>query len=263
MVTARHGLGRLGPALAAGVIAAVCASAAQAGSTTYDIGILLYQPHPFADGTAHPAPVPAMQLRQPTRMPTTSAPPRQAASPTVAQRRPPVMAQPSGEVVPLHERRDRGWGILSEVRVGALVHDQGPFTSNEEDGYDGNLELLFVSPHFLEAIWSPRPHLGVSVNSDGDTSQAYFGLTWEWSFAGSWFAGFSFGGAVHDGETTTNKTDRKELGCHLLFRESVEGGYRFGGRHSVSLFLDHISNAKLCDANEGLENWGLRYGYSF
>lgn len=150
-----------------------------------------------------------------------------------------------------------------EIRLGALVHDEGPFSRNEEDGFDINLEVLFPSPELLSVIWSPRPHLGVTVNSNRNTSQAYFGLTWEWDFWKSWFAGFSFGGSVHDGETETNKLGRKELGCRLLFRESVELGYRLNRNHGVSLFLDHISNAKLCTKNEGLENFGLRYGYRF
>jgi lipid A 3-O-deacylase len=151
----------------------------------------------------------------------------------------------------------------AEVRLGGLIHDEGPFSRNEEDGFDINLEILFPSPRLLEIIWSPRPHIGVTFNTEGDTSQAYFGLSWEWEFWGNWFAGFSWGGAVHDGELLTNKIDRKELGCRLLFRESVEFGYRVAGRHGISLFLDHISNANICDANEGLENFGVRYGYRF
>ena len=152
---------------------------------------------------------------------------------------------------------------VSEIRFGAFVHDEGAFTRNEEEGFDGNLEFLFVSPDFLKFIWEPRPHLGATINSKGDTSQAYMGLSWEWSFFGSWFGGFSLGGAVHDGKLSTNRIDRKELGCRVLFRESVEVGYRFGGRHGISGYLDHISNAKLCNRNEGLEDFGIRYGYKF
>ena len=177
-----------------------------------------------------------------------------AAAPAVAQG---VAPKPSPEA------REGSLGILSEIRIGLLAHDRGPFSRNEEDGIDGNFELLFASPAVLDVIWSPRPHIGFSINSEGNTSQLYAGLSWDWSFAGNWFAGFSLGGAVHDGETRTAEPDRKELGCHLLFRESVEVGYRFDGRHGLSVFLDHISNARLCDANEGLETVGIRYGYRF
>ena len=125
------------------------------------------------------------------------------------------------------------------------------------------LEFLFNSPEFLAFAWSPRPHIGFSVNSDGDTSQAYIGLSWEWTVWKGLFVGFSLGGAIHDGKLRTNRTDRNELGCRILFRESLELGYRFWERHSISAMLDHISNANLCDKNEGLDNFGIRYGYLF
>jgi len=144
-----------------------------------------------------------------------------------------------------------------------MLHDQGPFSHNKEDGVDINLEVLFPSPDFLDVIWSPRPHLGLTAHSKADTNQAYLGLTWEWKFWGDAFVDFSLGGAVHDGETTNASVDRKELGCSVLFRESLDLGYRFAGRHAVMASLSHISNAKLCDTNEGLENFGIRYGYLF
>lgn len=156
-----------------------------------------------------------------------------------------------------------GGGWLSEVRVGALYHDQGPFSHNKEEGIDANVELLFASPPFMEILWSPRPHIGVDMNTKGDTSSAYLGLSWEWEFWRTMFAGFSLGGAVHNGKITNAREDRKELGCRVLFRESIELGFRFAERHSISGFLDHISNAKLCSTNEGLENAGIRYGYKF
>ena len=154
-------------------------------------------------------------------------------------------------------------GILSEVRLGVLKHDFGPFSSSEEHGIDINFELLFAAPGFLDFIWSPRPHIGATINTDGDTNQVYFGLSWEFDLWRDVFAGFSFGGSVHDGETETDRTDKKELGCRLLFRESLELGYRFGGRHAITAFLEHVSNANICDKNEGLENLGVRYGYRF
>ena len=152
---------------------------------------------------------------------------------------------------------------VSEIRLGILMHDVGPFSSSEESGTDANFEVLFNSPEFLEKIRAPRPHLGLALNSDGDTNQAYFGLTWEFDLWPKLFLGMSLGGSFHDGQTKTDRIDKKELGCKLLFRESLEFGYRFGGRHAITAYLDHLSNANLCDKNEGLENVGLRYGYRF
>jgi len=49
----------------------------------------------------------------------------------------------------------------------------------------------------------------------------------------------------------------------LLFRESIDLGYRFAGRYAVMAHFSHISNANLCDSNEGMENVGIRLGYLF
>jgi len=146
-----------------------------------------------------------------------------------------------------------------------LAHDEGPFSSNKESGVDLNLEVLFTSPDVLKAIWSPRPHFGLTGNTAGDTDQVYAGLGWQWDFFKDWFAGFTLGGAVHDGKLRTHDgaRDKKELGCRVLFRESADLGYRLGGPHSLMLSFSHISNAKLCGVNEGLENVGIRYGYRF
>ena len=77
--------------------------------------------------------------------------------------------------------------FFSEFRIGLLAHDTGPFSSKEEGGIDTNFELLFPSPELLSFIWSPRPHIGINYNSSGDNSQAYLGLTWDWSCLDDWF----------------------------------------------------------------------------
>lgn len=155
-------------------------------------------------------------------------------------------------------------GVLSEIRIGALKHDAGVFVTRQEHaGIDANVEFLFVSPEFLEIVWSPRPHLGVTVNPRGATSQAYFGLTWDVDLFAGLFFEVGLGGAIHDGELETRDPDRKSLGCRWLYRESVSLGYRFAGRHSVSVLLDHMSNNGRCDRNAGMDMLGLRWGYRF
>ena len=228
---------------------------AGAAAATYDMERFLSEPHPFAvpPATSPPAarPVPA----PPPPPPAVSAP----AAPPAPRVQPPAPRVP--QPAPADQRADDGF--LSEVRLGALAHDQGPFSSNKEDGFDLSLEVLFVSPDILDGIWAPRPHAGLILNSTGDTSQAYLGLSWEWDFWDGAFAGFSLGGAVHDGETTNAPLDKKELGCSVLFRKSIDIGYRVDENNSLMAHLSHISNAKLCDTNEGLENIGIRYGYRF
>jgi lipid A 3-O-deacylase len=152
---------------------------------------------------------------------------------------------------------------LSELRLGLLDHDIGILGHAKEGGGDINGEVLFESPGFLDAVGAPRPHLGVSVNSEGDTSQAYAGLTWGFAPVQLVFMEFSLGGAIHDGKLSDGGTARKELGARVLFRESLSLGYRIDDHHSLSLIFDHESNANLADHNEGLNNLGIRWGYRF
>ncbi|MEQ8666865.1 MAG: acyloxyacyl hydrolase [Rhodospirillales bacterium] len=245
-------------------VAALTGSVAPAAAgAIYDFSIFLGEQHPFA------ATAPAAVQPAPTSTSIVNAQPVPQALPvdtsSVAQ------TADSGMFARFGERSDKnkGWGAISEIRGGVLNHDEGPFSRNKEDGNpDINAEILFVSPDVLEVIWSPRPHFGADINTGGDTSQLYAGLSWEWFLWRDLFAGFSLGGAIHDGKLSMgahnpDKLDRKELGCRVLFRESVEIGWMVTPNHGVSLMLDHISNAARCDINEGLENMGIRYGYRF
>lgn len=152
---------------------------------------------------------------------------------------------------------------VSEARLGLMAHDVGVFGAQKEDGLDGNIELLFDAPAWLEPAWAPRPHLGLTVNGSGDTSQAYAGLSWSWQPVERWFVEVSLGGAVHDGKLSTSDRDRKELGSRVLFRESLSLGFQIDERNSLMVTLDHISNANLAGNNEGLDTFGLRWGYRF
>ncbi|MBL6935431.1 MAG: acyloxyacyl hydrolase [Alphaproteobacteria bacterium] len=166
---------------------------------------------------------------------------------------------------PSSHRQERPLGgIISEVRGGFFAHDAGVFGRNKEGGNDYNFEALFVSPEMFDFMWSPRPMLGGTVNDDGDTSQAYGGLTWEWWPLNSVFIDFSFGFAVHDGNIDDNELGRKDLGSRVLFRESLELGWNFYNKDRISVILDHISHGHAFgDPNEGMDSLGVRYGYRF
>lgn len=224
-------------------------------------------PPPAPAPVAAPSPLaaPLPELAPPAYPPPVAAPPLPAppALPpeAVAVAAPPVPAEAVGAAA----RQEAGaFGVLSELRLGLLAHDAGIFGRKEEEGLDVNLELVFVSPGLLKFLWSPRPHLGLTVNTQGDTSQVYAGLTWEWWFWRSFFFDFAFGFSVHDGETETDKRDAKELGSRVLFREAIELGGNFRGPHGLSFFLDHVSHGGLLgDKNEGLDTIGARYVYRF
>lgn len=158
---------------------------------------------------------------------------------------------------------------IDEIRGGVLLQGAGPISPDKEEGAGINAEILFRPLSTLSAIGAPRPHLGLSVATDGDaTSQLYGGLAWELPLTAKFFADAGLGVAVHDGETDFDPTDpnidsTQFLGCRALFRLSGDIGYRLTDRLSVSVHADHLSNAGLCEPNEGLDNTGLRLGYRF
>jgi len=157
-----------------------------------------------------------------------------------------------------------GGGWLSELRFGVLGHNVGPIATEPDDGVQANAEVRFESPALLRYVLRPRPLVGASVNTAGDTSFFYSGLVWTWNADGGPFLDFYFGGTVHNGVLDSREVvDRKQLGSRLLFRESIEVGYRFSTHHSLSIGMAHASNAGLAHRNQGNDDIGIRYGYRF
>ncbi len=152
-----------------------------------------------------------------------------------------------------------------EWRFGISDHDTGVFGRTKESGSDINAELRFKPTRgvFWDWIGSPRLHIGFNINTKGDTSQIYSGLTWSWYFWGPLFTSFDFGGSIHDGNIASSEPGSKELGSRFLFREALEIGVRLTHRHTLAIRLEHSSNANLATHNEGLDNIGLIYGYRF
>ncbi|HEV8681042.1 MAG TPA: acyloxyacyl hydrolase [Stellaceae bacterium] len=163
--------------------------------------------------------------------------------------------------------------LVDEVKIGVLAHDVGFLGHHVESGADVNLELLFASPEVLRIIGSPRPHIGADINTDGNTSHGYFGLTWGFTLVRGVFApddgiflNGSLGGAVHDGSPLNGAVQppgHKLLGSRILFRESLELGYQINPMVSISALLDHISNANLAERNAGITSAGARLGFRF
>ena len=162
-------------------------------------------------------------------------------------------------------------GFLDEGRLGVYDHDASLGGHQKESGADIGVEALFKPFNFLG---EPRLAIGGLVNTDGETDQAYVGLTWTWDFVHGVFksddglyAEATLGGGWNDGKI--NVTDpveqqkRKSLGSHALFREDVDLGYRFNPVWSIAVSYNHISNADLATRNEGLNDIGLRIGMKF
>ena len=153
---------RILTAILFGIVIVLTAGAGEAGTGggIYDMTPLLNQPHPFATAQSAPRPFSGGRTVRPPANPQSDAPPAPIKTPANPQ--------------PLNTASNSNGGdVISEIRIGALLHDFGPFSHRKESGYDGNLEVLFRSPEALKKIWAPRPHAGFSVNSDNDTNQAY------------------------------------------------------------------------------------------
>jgi lipid A 3-O-deacylase len=160
--------------------------------------------------------------------------------------------------------------FLDEFKIGVLAHDVGFLGDHVESGADMNFEMLFTPPDFLGIVGSPRPHIGGSLNTAGNTNVGYFGLTWGikliqnlFQWGGGLFLNGSVGGAFQDGYTNSAPPGRKELGSTALFRGSLELGYQVAPNVSVSAFVDHISNADLAPHNAGITDAGARLGFKF
>lgn len=160
--------------------------------------------------------------------------------------------------------------LIDEFKIGGLAHDVTFGGRHVESGADVNIEILFTPPDVLRWIGSPRPHIGADINTSGNTSDGYFGLTWGIMLIQSLFGAGdgvfvngSLGGAIHDGYIDTAPPGRKRLGSRILFRESAELGYQLTPNTSVSAIVDHISNANLGNHNAGITSAGARLGFRF
>lgn len=156
--------------------------------------------------------------------------------------------------------------LIDEFRLGVLSND----LSREKDGVNLNAEVLFRRPNvyyknkLLLFLFNPRLHIGGSLNTDGGVSKAYVGATWDYRLTNRLFVEASFGGAIHDGKLKRPPgSSFPALGCRVMFRESASVGFELTEKLKMMVTVDHISNASLCNYNDGLTTLGVRMGYKF
>jgi lipid A 3-O-deacylase len=152
-----------------------------------------------------------------------------------------------------------------EVRIGLLKHDVKNFLEHAyERGATLQGEWLFPrATQALSWIFSPHPHVGVNKNLSGYTDNAYAGLTWRLELSSTYFLELSFGGSIHNGKLTYRTRHHKDYGTRVLFREGIALGAEIGGPWTLSLTLEHASNARLSKHNPGITHAGVRLGYAF
>lgn len=145
-----------------------------------------------------------------------------------------------------------------EVRAGILLHDAAALWGRDriERGTDINAELILGPAGWI------RPHLGVSINSQGWTSCLYAGATLEHLARSGIFANLAPGLTIHNG--TIDGGPGRNLGSRILFRIAAEVGYSWG-RHRVALIFAHISNGAGIFPwdliNDGMDFLGIRWGF--
>ena len=105
----------------------------------YDMSTLLNEPHPFAKSINGGKEQSGNSVLRSQPSAYQALPPRE---PVWSQRVIPVRdtVVSSNEKSVRKSSSGRG-GILNEVRIGVLVHDEGPFSRNKESGFDSNIEF--------------------------------------------------------------------------------------------------------------------------
>jgi hypothetical protein len=161
-----------------------------------------------------------------------------------------------------------------EARFGVFAHGVGGV-----EGVTASFQAEMVTPRVFDvggpwAFLLPRVHAGGSVHFSGLTNFAYTGLLWTFPTYSGIFTELFVGPAIHDGELLRTAT-RAGLGCELLFHAGANVGYRINETWSVMATFEHLSNGKRMfnrdcgtnaarfGTNDGLNNYGMRVGYSF
>jgi len=164
---------------------------------------------------------------------------------------------------------DRGM----EIRLGVTAHD---LADHVEDGPNVTVDLLFASPDMLNAIWSPRPYLYGSFNTEGLTNFGAAGLAWNWEFADNFNFEFRTGLSYNDGVEDIDPnsppndptrirlaTTRALLGNEILFHNAFGVDYDLNDSWSIGAYYEHISHGQILASgrNQALDNAGVRIGY--
>jgi lipid A 3-O-deacylase len=166
---------------------------------------------------------------------------------------------------------DRGM----EIRFGVTAHDMA---DHIEDGPNVTFDLLFESPEFLSFLWSPRPYIYGSFNTEGLTDFYGHGLAWDFELADKVHFELKSGLAYHDGvnnfdlnappgdpERIRLATTRALMGSRILFHTAFGLDYDVSDQWSVGAYYEHISHGQILakGRNQALDNAGIRISYRF
>lgn len=166
---------------------------------------------------------------------------------------------------------DRGF----EMRFGVTAHD---LSDHVEDGPNYTVEALFPSPDFLEFVWSPRPYVYGSFNSNSLTNFGATGLAWDFALSDTvrfeFKTGLSYNDGVEDIDQNSPPNDptrirlattRSLMGNNILFHNSFGLDMDVAENWSVGAYYEHISHGQILASgrNQALDNAGVRVSYRF
>lgn len=170
-------------------------------------------------------------------------------------------------------------GLVEEVRIGVLQHNICVLdcdNADKEDGPDISAEVVFASPDFLSWAFSPRPYLGTTYNTAGDTSFYGGGLQWSFNLTDTVSFQPGLGYFMHDGynenpfvqgspESTAFGMDHVFMGSDDLFRTSLGLNWQFSEDWGAELIYEHFSHGQILGdgRNQGMDNLGVRLSYTF
>ena len=159
--------------------------------------------------------------------------------------------------------------LLDEVRMGVSGSIQS--SNSHESGVFPSLTVFFdpldraAAVGWQEIMLRPRIHAGAIISTTGNASQLYTGFTWTVDLTDKLFVDLGFGAALNNAELGREggNSNGPEVGCHVLFHESLGAGYKLTENWRVMATVEHSSNANFCDSNGGLSYAGLSVGYKF
>jgi lipid A 3-O-deacylase len=168
---------------------------------------------------------------------------------------------------------------VSEAYIGVMQHNACVLdckNADKEGEPNIELELNFDSPGFLDWAFSPKPMIMASINTQGDTSYAGFGLDWRFHITENWSIDPSFGYVIHNGENSNPFPDGSPeaqefsdnhvlLGSDDLFRTGLGITYHLDSPWMIQGYYEHLSHGQILGEgrNQGLDEFGIRVGYRF
>ena len=172
-----------------------------------------------------------------------------------------------------------------EAMLGVYQHDIADRISigHFEHGKEIVLGVRTAQLDELSAIFKPRVHLLLGVNTAGGTDYLAGGFSWQFNF---WNDRFYFepgiGGAIHTGDVNLPSPDdpglspaqvqyrlhqiqtKLDLGSRVLFEPEWSLGWKATDRYSLEISWIHLSHAQLAGhQNPGLGDFGIRAVYRY